>query len=214
MALLSSSQDILNAFHLYAGSATELSSEEELNLLQKIYTQVLGSHEWEFLKKEATGSLTTADSYIDLTTAVTDFDRFTRNNTVYIGSTNQEYPIIPFQQRRYYQNAQGFFYFDSRQNRLYLTQNLPTDNTWNFDYMYYPPALVIDAITPTNNVDPVIPKKFYDVLYHAMLVDNSIIEMSEKARAYTQENAERYNQLLQDMIMDDSRNNQYNNYGI
>lgn len=53
--------------------------------------------------------------------------------------------------------------------------------TYDFDYIYLPADLtLIDS--------PVFPSNFHDFLAYGMAVENDILQLSEKARAYTAEN--------------------------
>lgn len=198
---MNSSQDIITAFELYIGDETELSSVEELALLQKKYNEVLASEEWEFLKKEATGSVSGTDI-----TQPTDFDRMTTDQTVYIGSASQIFKVIPFTDRRKYTNQRGYFYYDAKNQKLVSTQSV-TD-TYSFDYIYVPTAL------DTTSSNPVFPIRFYDMLYHAMCVDSDIINLSDKARSYAKENQAEYFRILADMKSWNKKISGFQTYGI
>ena len=191
---LSNTSHIIQKFELFVGDETELSSAEELDLLQKIYNQVLESHEWEFLKKEASGTVSTSLDYLS---APADFASFIKNyddkRVVYIGSNYEPYYVIPYNERRMYRNQSGFVYFDARQDRITFTKQPTVADSYEFDYIYVPSAL------DTTSSNPVFPVRFWDILYHGMCVDNDIIQMSEKARSYQRENQTRYDQLLSNM---------------
>lgn len=186
--------NIIDKFELFVGDTTELSSAEELDLLQKIYNQVLASHEWEFLKKEASGTLSTSLDYV---TPATDLSHFIKNydnkKVIFIGTNYEPYYIIPYNRRREYRNQTGFAYYDARQDRLTFTKQPAEAKAFEYDYIYVPSAL------DTTSSNPVFPVRFWDLLYHGMCIDNDIIQMSEKARSYQAENLARYNQLLSDM---------------
>lgn len=209
MSILSTTSQIIEKFELFAGDETELSSSEELDLCEKIYREILASEEWEFLKKPATGTLSTSVDYVAMPT---DFDRFSTNQynkkVVYIGDNYDPYEIIPYDERRLYRNMKGYAYYDARQNRLYFTAQPTEALSYEFDYLYTP-----DALT-TAGSNPVFPNRFYDVLYHGMLIDNPIIQMSEKARSYQGENAARFAQILNSMKMWNKSINNKDTYGI
>lgn len=212
MAQLTSTQDILDSFQLFVGDETELSSVEMLNLCQKIYNEILAAHDWEFLKKEATGTLSTSLQYIDLTTAHSDFGNFVANangrKVVYVGTGYQEYPIVPFGERREYRNNSGFCWYDARQNRLYFSTTPTSADSYEFDYIYVPSALT------TAGSNPVFPPRFYHIIYHGMCSDNDIIQMSEKARSYMAENRARYQELMNDMEIWNASITNMDTYGI
>lgn len=198
---MNSSQDIITAFELYIGDETELSSVEELALLQKKYNEVLASEEWEFLKKVATGSIAGTDI-----TQPADFDRMTTDQTIYIGSASQVFKVIPFTDRRKYTDQRGFFYYDAKNQKFVSTQSV--SDTYSFDYIYVPSAL------DTTSSNPVFPVRFYDMLYHAMCVDSDIINLSDKARSYAKENQAEYFRILTNMKSWNKKLSGFQTYGI
>ncbi len=200
MSLLTT-QDIIEKFELFVGDETELSSVEELDLLQKKYNEVLASEEWEFLKKEASGSISGTDI-----TQPADFDRMTHNQNIFIGTRNQEYKVVPFDDRRNYTNQNGYFWYDARQQKFVSSYSI--NDTYSFDYLYVPPLL------DTTSSNPVFPARFYDILYHMMCTDNDIINLCDKARSYRNENIIEAQRLLSDMKTWDKKLSGYNTYGV
>lgn len=198
---MQNTQDIITKFELYFGDETSLSSAEELDLLQKKYDDVLHSEEWEFLKKTATGSISGTDI-----TQPADFDRMTTDQTIYLGSANREYIVVPFTGRRKYTNQNGVFYYDAL-NEKFVSMMSQSD-TYSFDYIYTPPAL--DLVSS----NPVFPTRFYDMLYHAMCIDADIINMSDKARSYASLNLKMYNNMLDDMKSWNKKLSGYQTYGV
>jgi len=198
---MNSCSDIIQTFSLYFGDETSLSSAEALALLQKKYNEVLMSAEWEFLKKVATGSISSTDI-----TQPTDFDRLTTDQQIYIGSGYQNFKVVPFTSRRMYENQRGYFYYDAKNEKFVSTQSL--NDTYSFDYIYVPPAL--DLVSS----NPVFPIRFYDMLYHAMCIDADIINMSDKARSYAKENQMKYENFLNDMKSWNIKLSGFQVYGI
>lgn len=183
---LTTTSDIIQKFELYFGDETSLSSQEELDLLQKKYDEVLASEEWEFLKKEATGTISGTDI-----TQPTDFDRLTTDQNIYLGTALQQFSVIPFTNRRNFNNQNGYFYYDAKNQKFVATTS--QSNTYAFDYIYVPPAL------DTTSSNPIFPTRFYDMLYQMMCVDADIINMSDKARSYAQLNQSMADSSLADM---------------
>lgn len=198
---MNNSSDIITAFGLYFGDETSLSSTEALALLQKKYNEVLQSAEWEFLKKEATGTMSGTDI-----TQPTDFDRLTTDQQIYIGTSKQNFKVIPYTGRRAFENQRGYFYYDAKNGKFVSTQSV--SDTYAFDYIYVPPAL------NTTSSNPVFPVHFYDMLYHAMCIDADIINMSDKARSYATLNQAKYEQFLNDMKDWNMKLSAFNTYGI
>lgn len=194
MALLATVQDIITKFELYAGDETELSSQEELDLVQKIYSQVLEAGEWEFLKTAFTGVQSTSVPYIALPD---DFIQMMKNQgrnqkVVYVGTNYDPYVVVTFDERRNYRNQKGYCYIDMATSRLYFTKQPESADTVEYDYLAYPAELTTtDAL--------VFPPRYWDVIYFGMLLDNDIIQMSDKARAYEKENIISYQTILQNM---------------
>lgn len=198
---LANTQDIITKFELYIGDETELSSSEELDLCQKIYNQILASEEWEFLKKEASGSVSGTDI-----TQPDDFDRLTTDQKIYLGAKFQERAQVPFENRRSYDGQGGFFYYDARQEKFVFTQS--ENDTYSFDYIFVPPTLNI------TDSDPLFPVRFYDMIFHGMCVDSDIINMSDKARSYAALNNSKYDSILADAKSWNKKQSGFNTYGI
>lgn len=196
---LINTQNIISKFELFIGDDTELSSSEELDLAQKIYNQMLQESEWEFLKDTDSGSVNGTDIAVPL-----DFDRMTSKNVIYIGSSNREYIQVPYDERRQYDNRDGFFYYDVANNKLVLTKSV--NDTYSFDYIKIPPAL------DTVSSNPIFPVRFWDAIYHGMCIDSDIINLSDKARSYAQVNQAKYASILNDMQMWNMKNSGYDSY--
>lgn len=183
---------IIDKFRLYVDDSSELSSAQELALAEKIYRQVLDEHDFEFLKKEYSG--TTSGDYISLPS---DFKNIAINYTqdgepeqvVFVGSTFEVYKVIPFSERRSYRDHSNCCYIDKRQNRLYFTSTPSSGLAVEFDYIYNPDAL-------TTGTSPVFDAIHHDIIYHGMVMDYYSIEQTEKGRAYFSENSAWYQKFL------------------
>ena len=194
MSALTTAQDIITKFELYAGDETELSSQEEIDLLQKIYNKVCEAAEWEILKKQFTGVQSTTVPYVALPA---DFIQLLKNKArnqkvVYVGTNYDPYQIITFDERRNYRNQKGYAYIDMALGRLYFTKQPDSAETIEFDYIAYPPLLTTSSVL-------VFPSRYWDVFYFGMLLDNDIIQMNDKRRAYEKENTLEYQTILQNM---------------
>lgn len=196
---MDNTQDIITAFELYIGDSTELSTTEELALCQKVYNKILASEEWEFLKKEASGSVSGTDI-----TQPSDFDRLTSDQTIYLGTANHRRVVIPFQDRRQYLNNKGYVYYDARQEKFVFTAS--ENDTYSYDYIFVPPAL--DIVSS----NPLFPKRFYDMVYHGMCVDSDIINLSDKARSYAALNQAKYDEILENAKSWNKKISAYNHY--
>lgn len=207
---MTTTQDIINAFELYAGDSTGLSSTEELALVQKKYDQILEEHEWEFLRKTATGTFSTSVPYVS---APTDFRSFAKNydqgttKAVYVGTNYQPYLVIPMADRITFRNSKGYVYYDALNSRIYSTVQLTGSEPYEFDYIHVPAAL-------TTGTAPIFPARYWDAIYHAMLLDNDIIQMSDKARSEYKENKAAYDSIMSKMSAWNSTIGNYDTYGI
>lgn len=203
--MLTTTQEILTKFEEYIGDATSLSTEQELALADKIYHNILEMHEWEFLKKEKTGSVngTTIDQ-------PDDFNRLTVEPYIYIGTNGRNpYKVIPFTERRLYTNQNNFAYYDARQEQFIFTRSV--NDTYSFDYIYLPESLNLE--TDADAVAPVWPARFNYAIVHLMCTDSDIIELSEKARSYAPENTAKAEKVINDMRNWSDSISNYRTYG-
>lgn len=198
MALLTTN-DIITKFGLYFGDDTSLSTQEALDLCQKKYDDILQSEEWEFLKTSTSGS-TSGNTLAQ----PADFDRMTVNQYIYIGTGNNIWQQVPYEQRRNFTNSSGYFYYDAKNEQFVFM--VDPNNTYSFDYIYTPPALDLAGS------NPVFPTRFYDMIYQAMLIDADIINMSDKARSYAAVNNSMYQAGLADMKSWNKKLSGYNHY--
>ena len=59
-------EDTIKRFELYLDDTSELSTQEELELAQRVFDSICNSNDWEILKKSASGVLSTSVPYIEL----------------------------------------------------------------------------------------------------------------------------------------------------
>ncbi len=193
--------DIIQRFELQMDDSTDLSSTEELDLLNKIYTRVCMERPWEFLKKSFAGTTSTTLAYVSLPD---DFAYLTQNYNytdasstasrpvVFVGSTYRPYQVVSWSDRRQYREQDGYCYIDIANGRLYFTLQPASAEAVEFDYSSVPEAL---ALADT----PLIPARFHDMLYHGMCVEDNVIQQSDKARSYAQENNQMYKRIFDDL---------------
>jgi len=193
--------DIIAKFELYVDDGTELSSNEELELANKIYQAVCSYRPWEFLKTTFTGNVVSGSI-----TLPTDFAYLINNyqstdssvgqeyetapKVILVGTSLDPYKIINFSDRRKHQN-ENVAYIDLATNTIkFITA--PTDTTVEFDYIKIPTDLTLTT-------SPVFPSRFHDVIVHGMAVDDFAIQLFDKARSYAGENQVKYISILKDM---------------
>lgn len=193
--------EIIQKFEVYVDDGTELSSQEELDLANKIYQTVCSFRPWEFLKVAYTGeiinnavTLPANFSYLCSNAQSTDSsvaqDYETTPIVIYVGSNLKPVRIINFSDRRKYKN-QDVAYVDLANNQIVFVQT-QTESDCEFDYIKVPIALQLTT-------SPIFPERFHDIIYHGMAVDDYIIQTFDKAKAYTGENQGKYDSILRDM---------------
>jgi hypothetical protein len=183
---------IITSFETYVDDATELSSAQELALLQKVYNKVWMDRPWEFAKAQASGTLSTSVPYVTLPANFASLieNNQTTDNTV--SGDNNAVQVINWSDRRQYLNQRGYAYLDIVNGRLYFTAQPTTDDSYEFDYL-------ANADTLTTSSTPAFPARFHDMLYHGMAVDDDIILRFPKAQSYAAENTAKYDSYLADM---------------
>ena len=210
-------QEILNAFHTYIDDQSELSTQEELDLLNTVYQDIYRARHWEWLKKQASGnsftSFATNAWYVNLPA---DFIAFSENNNqtdnTFEPDNNAQakvvfcitpdgiyhpYQIVNFSDRRQYLNKNGFCYVDYANSRIVFTQQ-PVSQQYEFDYIFKPPALTLIN-------SPVFDDDFHCALFYAMASDHSIISLFDRAHSYAAENRMRYKETLDLMAWDNAQ---------
>jgi len=203
-------EEIIIDFELQVNDVTELSPDEELELLNEKYVKICGQKPWEFLKTPASGSIL-SDSIGYYITLPDDFSYFAENNqytdnsigiynnadtkVIFVLSPSgayQPYQIINFSDRRQYRNRSGFAYLDLSSNAVRFTGN-PQGSTYEFDYIKVPAKLMLDDY-------PIFPGQFHKMIKYAMATDNEILQLSPKATSYAAENDAKYQSDFLDMV--------------
>lgn len=200
--------ELITKFELYIDDMTELSSTEELALLNKIYHKVCDDHAWEFLKSSHSGTTSTTVPYISLPA---DFGFLTQNHNytdtttfesqrpvVFVGTNYTPYEVVSWSDRRQYRNGGNYCWIDIANSRLYFATQPTSAESVEFDYIAIPDDL-------TTATSPLIPTRFQDILVHGMCIDDFIIQMSDKAKSYKQEHEIEYQKYLNAMKYWNSR---------
>lgn len=192
---------IIAKFNLFMDDTSELSSQEESDLFDKKYNKVCTDRPWEWLRKAATGTLSTSVPYVALPS---DFAHMLSNHNytesseeadfpvVFVGASYKPYKVISMGDRRQYRDRDGYCYIDIVNSRLYFTKQPTVADTYEFDYSYIPTALAAGD-------SPAFPTRFHDVIYHFMCVDNFVLQQSDKAKSYASENKQLAEELIEDM---------------
>lgn len=199
-------EQLLAKFELYVDDATELSSTEELALLNEKYREVCADRLWEFLKATATGTLSTSVPYVTLPTAFSHVIpnassaesgsdlHYGQMPVVFVGTGFRQYPVVSWSERRVYRDQDGYAYIDLPNSRLCFTRQPTSAESYEFDYKVRPTDIAADT-------SPLFPEEFHPLLYLAMAIDDDIIQRFEKARSYAGENRAKYNALFGSMAL-------------
>jgi hypothetical protein len=202
--------EIIAQFEQYVDDLTELSTTQELILLNKIYHKICDLRPWEFLKKEKTGTMTTTTTVAfpdDFSHLLENFN-YTDNSisteinskpcVVFIssngGSTYNPFRVVNWSDRRQYVNTNGVCYIDYAASVITFPYAQSSGALYNFDYKSVPTNL-------TTGTSPVFPDRFQHAIYHGMAVDDMIIQLFDKARSYAKENQGAYKDYVDSMAL-------------
>lgn len=183
--------EIISIFELYLDDTTELSSAEELSLANRIYKKICRARPWEFLKKEASGSIVNG-----VITLPTDFAFLVDNGNldtgykvIYVGTNKDPYKIVNYSERNQHIGQSNVAYVDLGASQI-ITM-LPVNSTYTFDYIKIPADLTL----ATSPVFPIA----HEIIAWGMAVDGYIIQQFPKANSYLGENQAKYNSDLADL---------------
>lgn len=209
-SIFTNTQDLITKFELQVSDITELSGKEELDLANRIYFKICDDRPWEFLKTQASGTISTdaSGAFIPIPT---DFSHFIEDNqmtdntytidnnaapkVVYIinGTTYIPYQIINYSDRRKYVTRTGFCYLDTANSVIRFTGGVaPQYTSYEFDYIKRPATLTLTT-------GPVFPSTYWELIVFGMATDNDIIQLSDKSKSYEADNDAKYQSLLLDM---------------
>lgn len=184
-------EEIIVDFELQVNDVTELSSDEELALLNKIYIRVCNKMPWEFLKTVATGTIL-SDSTSSYITIPSDFGYFVENESWLVnGTAYNPFYIINIAQKRNYLNRNNYAYYDFAGGKIRFL-GTPAQTSYEFNYIKVPALLEAGD-------SPIFPGQFHDMIQFGMANDNDILQLSPKATAYAKENKDKFEEYLLDM---------------
>lgn len=193
--------EIIAKFELYVDDLTELSSDEELDLLNAKYEDLYGDRPYEWLKKEFSGT-TDGTTTIDLPT---DFQYFLENTrqtdnsedsddisapkAIFVGTfpNDRKYRLVNWSDRRQYQNRNEICWVDQVDDKLEFSIAPASGLAVSGDYAKIPTDITLST-------EPEFPTRFHKWLYHEMAVDSMIIQLFPKARSYADFNQSMANQ--------------------
>lgn len=175
--------ELLSNFELHADDSTELSVEDELALLNKVYKQVCSDRPWEFLKTAYTGTTNGTNNI----TLPTDFDYFIGED-VYINSA--PYKRINIAERMV--ETGNFVFVDTANSKLYFSDIPVAGLDITATYIKTPADLLITE-------SPIIPTKFQNIIPYLMVCEDATIQQNPDKNIINE------NKLLADKILTDMR---------
>lgn len=201
------SQEIITNFELQVSDMTELSSAEELYILNRVYNKVMTARPWEISKTSSSGTISGSGVDSMYITLPSDFAYFSPNanytdNTyeyqgnnapivIFIGSNRTQYKVVNYSDRVQYLGKTGYAYLDLANSKIMFT-GTPVSDTYLFDYIKYPTALTLGT-------SPVIPSIYHDIFVYGMAIEDSILQLSPKATSYAPENQAKYDSMMADL---------------
>lgn len=200
-------EEIITKAQLYLDDSSELSTAEFSDLFDKMYRKVNTNRIWEGTKKEGSGTTSTSVAYVAL---ASDFLSLVANNNyadsneyanrpvIFRGANYTPYKVISWSDRRQYRNTDGYAFIDWANQRVEFTKQPTVAEAIEYDYQASMPELA-------NAESPWFPEEFHDVLYHYMVADDFVLQHSDKAKSYANENIAMGDKILERMIMWNAR---------
>lgn len=196
---MSNVQEIIKSFELYVDDSTELSTQEEIDLFNKVYADVWTASVWELAKDSFSGSIngTTIDlptdfMYVLENAKYTDVSQnnYIRNSAPkIIWVDNQYFTLVNWSDRKQHQNG-NYCWIDLKSNKLEFNRSV--NGTVEYDYYTAPATLGLSD-------SPIFPAMYHNMFYHAMAVDDYAIQQFDKAKSYAPENQAKYQYWLEKM---------------
>lgn len=207
--MLETPPDIIRSFELFMDDTTELSTDEEYDLLNTKFHMISDELPWELLKRPFSGttdgtvnvSLPTRFSYITENHNYRDDSDYADFPVVFVGDNYEQYKLISFSDRRQYRTASGYAYVDLPNDNLVFTVAPASGKAVEFDYIEYPADLTSSSVT----TDIWIPERFRMALVHLMASDDFVIQQSEKARSYQRENEQKAKSVIEQLKQGNAR---------
>jgi hypothetical protein len=193
--------EIITKAQLYLDDTSELSTQEFEDLFDMKYRLLNAKKPWEGTKAAASSTTSTTVPYVSL---ASDFHTLTQNfnytssnyearfPVIFLGANYMPYYVVSWSDRRQYRDQEGYAYIDIANSRLYFTKQPTQALAVEYDYHRVMPELA-------GGDEPWFPEVFHPWLFHEMVVDDFIIQQSDKAKSYAQENQARADRLYRDM---------------
>jgi hypothetical protein len=174
-------EQIIKRFELYTDDTTELSTSEELDLLNDKLREIYEEKDWEFLRKtfsgttESDGSILLPSDFDDLMVnhSSDDTSEFPNEKVIYSGDKKSIYRVIPIGNRNKYINDSSVCWVDRVNSKIDFNKSIGSGASVEFDYKQAPDDLIISNT-------PILPTQFHKMIVFSMLVDDDIIQKSDR----------------------------------
>ena len=188
-------EDIISLFNLLVDDSTELSSAEELDLLNASYQEVCDDRPWEFLKTEFSGT-TDGTTVLALPSNFSYFIEMNDDGEKIIWVDGHSYLLINFSQRRQYKDQTGIAYFNG--TNLYFIEAPSTGLEVLGDYIKTPDDLTIAT-------SPIFKASFHKMLAYKMAISDFIVQANLSDNNSIENNTALYRDYLSRMQYHNAR---------
>jgi len=188
-------EEIISLFNLLVDDSTELSSAEELDLLNASYQEVCDDRPWEFLKTEFSGT-TDGTTVLALPDNFSYFIEMNDDGEKIIWVDGHSYLLINFSQRRQYKDQTGIAYFNG--TNLYFIEAPSTGLEVLGDYIKTPDDLTIAT-------SPIFKASFHKMLAYKMAISDFIVQANLSDNNSIENNTALYRDYLSRMQYHNAR---------
>ena len=188
-------EEIISLFNLLVDDSTELSSAEELDLLNASYQEVCDDRPWEFLKTEFSGT-TDGTTVLALPDNFSYFIEMNDDGEKIILVDGHSYLLINFSQRRQYKDQTGIAYFNG--TNLYFIEAPSTGLEVLGDYIKTPDDLTIAT-------SPIFKASFHKMLAYKMAISDFIVQANLSDNNSIENNTALYRDYLSRMQYHNAR---------
>ena len=192
---MATGEEIISLFNLLVDDSTELSSAEELDLLNASYQEVCDDRPWEFLKTEFSGT-TDGTTVLALPSNFSYFIEMNDDGEKIILVDGHSYLLINFSQRRQYKDQTGIAYFNG--TNLYFIEAPSTGLEVLGDYIKTPDDLTIAT-------SPIFKASFHKMLAYKMAISDFIVQANLSDNNSIENNTALYRDYLSRMQYHNAR---------
>lgn len=195
MALRKNGEELITLFELLVDDSSELSSAEELDLLNDSYLEICDDRPWEFLKKEFSG-VTDGTTIVALDS---DFNYFVEYNdlgekVIYVDGS--EYKLVNYSERRQYVDQTNIAYVNGQ--NLYFVVAPDSGLAVLGDYIKIPEEITLITY-------PIFNDSFHKMIAYKMAVSDFVLQANLSEEKSIQNNTSLFNGYLARMQYQNAR---------